>query len=153
MGMRRKELEDWKTNINGSRVLCVYVIALISVFLGLLTVESGVSLSLSPVLETCFLLLGCLVHLDMRPSALLYCILLCPFWMSFLGGLLFSQGKWRGVEDLGEGWGTGELGRMKGEEPVVVIYERRINKKEIKKMKLYFVWGTLKFQQVENGHH
>lgn len=27
---------------------------------------------------------------------------------------------------------------MKGEEPVVGIYERRVNKKEIKKMKLYF---------------
>lgn len=57
--------------------------------------------------------------------ALLYCISLCRAWLLFsLGGLLFSEGPWRGA-DLGEKGGGGvELGGLEGGVTVVGIYSK-----------------------------
>lgn len=33
---------------------------------------------------------------DIRVFALFYCILFCSDWLLFLGGMLFSEEKWRG---------------------------------------------------------
>ena len=69
--------------------------------MGLLTVGLGVSLALLPALGTLFLLLGFLPNLDTWISALSYCILLCHVCLLSLGGLLFSERKWKGS---GEEW-------------------------------------------------
>lgn len=57
----------------------------------------------------------------MRTFTLFYCILLCPVWLSSLGGLLFSEeeaGVGCGEMDLGreevEGWEGGGKGNWSG---------------------------------------
>lgn len=55
----------------------------------------------------------------MRVFALSYSILLCPFWLSSLGGLLFSEEKWSGEWIWGR-WQE-ELGGVKRRKIVIGI--------------------------------
>lgn len=50
-------------------------------------------LTVLPVLETLFLLLGCFVYPQYKGFALFYFILLCFGWLVSLGGLFLFQGK------------------------------------------------------------
>lgn len=54
-------------------------------------VGAAVSLTLLPVLETLFHILGALSNLDMRAFALTYCILFCPVWLVCLGANYFLK--------------------------------------------------------------
>lgn len=94
---------------------------LVSVFVGLITVEAAVSLSIC-------LLLGCLVQPLYRGfcPALPYCVLFCPVWFLSLGGLLFSEEVeeewiWKRERRWREGWE--ELRDSDWD----VLYERRIS--------------------------
>lgn len=86
-----------------TQVLCIYDMAeRLGVLVGILTAGVGA------VLDSC-LLVGALSSywvvsssLDERVCAWSYCSLLCQVWMLFLGGLLFSGGRWRGCGSAGE---------------------------------------------------
>jgi hypothetical protein len=65
----------------------------------------------------------------MRVFAWSYCNLLCHDWLISLGGLCFSEGKWRGNGTGGEkrsGWRDSEK-RMKRRCYRDIINKRRIN--------------------------
>lgn len=58
-------------------------------FYGIPNTGNGVSLALLPAHGTLFLLLGCLVNLDMRVCAQSYCIRLRHVCLILMGSLLF----------------------------------------------------------------
>ena len=70
--------------------------------MGLLTVGANVSSTLLRALETLSLLLGYLAQPQYEGFALSYCILFCPVWLTSLGGLFFTKGKWKKSGSGGE---------------------------------------------------
>lgn len=81
----------------------------------------GVSLTLLPATVTIFLLLDCLIRLDMRVCAFSYCVLLCHIQLIFLEGLFLSEGNQRNSGMRGEGgreWEKWRKRRLWPEYPV-----------------------------------
>lgn len=65
----------------------------------------------------------------MKVCTLPYCILLCCVWWITLGGLFFSEEKWRIIGPVGKGAkGGGGLGELEGRETGVRMYYMRENK-------------------------
>lgn len=96
----------------------------------LLTVEVGVSLTLSPALGTLFLLFDCLSNLDMRVCVYSYCILLCCVLSTSLGSLLFSEEESRSSGSWGESrWGIGRSGGRGAVVRVCYMREEYIKRK------------------------
>lgn len=81
-----------KININeSSRLRKVRCTKIIYSYVGFLTVEVSISLTLLPAFEIVFFLLVYLIQPPYETFALSYYIWLCLLCLSSLGGLLFSE--------------------------------------------------------------
>lgn len=89
-----------------------------------------VSLTLLPVLRILCFLLGCLTR-PCYKSLCLVLLYLVMLWLISLGGLWFSEEKWRRT------WGRGLGGVKGGDYGCDVLYEKRIKKVVGPKLRLF----------------
>lgn len=102
----------------------MYVWLLAWCFVGLLTLEAGMSSAHLPTPGTLFLLLGCLSGLSVRAFGLSYCFSLVVFGCSLLEAWSFLKGHEERV-DSGERAHFVELGEAEGGETMVEMYYMR----------------------------